>query len=296
MTGRKGRVVCKPDGTVSYQPRCESDVPLEVLNLTEKKRFMDGNKLIAVISEAASSGVSLHADRRVANQRRRVHITLELPWSADRAIQQFGRSHRSNQVSAPDYLFLISELAGEQRFASIIARRLESLGALTHGDRRATETRDFSKYNFDNRYGRTALEIVFNSVTGQRQAIVPIPTDYAGDFFEDISEAMVGVGLLHKQNRWPYYIYEKDYNNIPKFLNRILGIPVELQNRLFAYFSDVLNKVIQDSKKAGKWENGILDFGSDDVVVDKVRSLEFSVSSHQTTTSVKLHTVNMVSF
>ena len=129
-------------------------------------------------------------------------------------------------------------MAGEQRFASIIARRLESLGALTHGDRRATETRDFSKYNFDNRYGRTALEIVFNSVTGQRQAIVPIPSDYAGDFFEDISEAMLGVGLLHKQNRWPYYIYEKDYNNIPKFLNRILGIPVELQNRLFAYFSD----------------------------------------------------------
>lgn len=164
-------------GSIQYETRTENDVALELLNVTEKQRFNDGEKQIAIISEAASSGISLHSDKRAKNRKRRVHITIELPWSADRAIQQFGRTHRSNQASAPEYIFLISDLAGEQRFASIVAKRLESLGALvrpplvmhptiyyllspwlqTHGDRRATESRDLSKYNIDNKYGRQAL-------------------------------------------------------------------------------------------------------------------------------------------
>ena len=45
MTGRKGRVVSSEDGSVTYESRTTGDVSLELLNIAEKKRFMDGTKV-----------------------------------------------------------------------------------------------------------------------------------------------------------------------------------------------------------------------------------------------------------
>uniref|UniRef100_A0A7N8XVM7 Protein strawberry notch homolog 2 n=1 Tax=Mastacembelus armatus TaxID=205130 RepID=A0A7N8XVM7_9TELE len=235
MTGRKGRVIRRPDGSVRYESRAEQGLTIDHINIKEKDRFMSGEKLVAIISEAASSGISLQADKRVKNQRRRVHMTLELPWSADRAIQQFGRTHRSNQVTAPEYIFLISELAGERRFASIVAKRLESLGALTHGDRRATESRDLSKYNFENKVSKF-LKIIFR----------PLIASYVKvSRFQQYTAS----GVLT--------VTEKDCS-ITKFLNRILGLEVHKQNYLFQYFTDNFDYLIEKDKKEGKYDMGIL--------------------------------------
>ena len=57
-------------------------------------------------------------------------------------MQQLGRTHRSNQVQPPKYLIVSSDISGEQRFASAVAKRLEQLGALTHGDRHASSASD----------------------------------------------------------------------------------------------------------------------------------------------------------
>ena len=73
MTGRKGRLIRDEYGRTVYAKRNEDlrdadgkKVSMEKVNLQEKENFMNGSKLVAIISEAASSGISLQADRRVA--------------------------------------------------------------------------------------------------------------------------------------------------------------------------------------------------------------------------------------
>ncbi|KAK3513748.1 hypothetical protein QTP70_028724 [Hemibagrus guttatus] len=271
MTGRKGRVVRRLDGRVQYESRAEQGFTIDHVNIKEKERFMDGEKLVAIISEAASSGISLQADKRVQNKRRRVHMTLELPWSADRAIQQFGRTHRSNQVNAPEYIFLISELAGERRFASIVAKRLESLGALTHGDRRATESRDLSKYNFENKYGTKALDKITKAILGYIENKVPPPEGYPGGearFFAEMKKGMIDVGIFCKER---FGLNTEKDCTITKFLNRILGLEVHQQNFLFQYFIDNFEYLIDKDKKEGKYDMGILDLapGNDEIHEEK---------------------------
>lgn len=64
------------------------------------------------------------------------------------------------QVCAPIYKLVMTNLGGEQRFAAAVARRLQSLGALTRGDRRAASGVDLSESNFDSPLGRKSLRWV----------------------------------------------------------------------------------------------------------------------------------------
>lgn len=147
------------------QPRV-ADVALDRLILQQRAEFQSGKKLVAIISEAASSGVSLHADLRVRNQRRRLHITLELPWSAESTTQQFGRSNRANQVTPPHYILPVSDCGGERRFVSTVASRLESMGAITQGDRNAKGTVDLAAFNMEGKAGAEALRHMIAAVAG----------------------------------------------------------------------------------------------------------------------------------
>ncbi|CAA3028611.1 strawberry notch isoform X1 [Olea europaea subsp. europaea] len=278
ITGRRGMLVRASDGKgVTYQARNTKDVTMEMVNMHEKQLFMDGKKLVAIISEAGSAGVSLQADRRTLNQKRRVHITLELPWSADRAIQQFGRTHRSNQASAPEYRLLFTNLGGERRFASIVAKRLESLGALTQGDRRAGPT--LSTYNYDSVYGKRALMMMYKGLLEQESLPVVPPgcsseePETIRDFVLKGKTALISVGIIRDlvfgsgkdSGKNSGRIVDSDMHDVGRFLNRLLGLPPEIQNKLFELFVSTLDLLIQNARTEGQLDSGIVDMKANSV-------------------------------
>ncbi|KAJ1618491.1 hypothetical protein T492DRAFT_891967 [Pavlovales sp. CCMP2436] len=125
---------------------------------------MRGEKRVAIISEAASAGISLHADLAFANTQPRMHITMELAWSAEKQLQQFGRTHRARQAQPPHYKLLVSDVGGEARFAATIAKRLAVLGAITRGDRRGASGASFAQFDFDSVHGHRALELLLVAI------------------------------------------------------------------------------------------------------------------------------------
>ena len=284
MTGRKGRVVRDATGVPRYELRAGGDgggdAMLQSLNVEEAKAFQSGRKLVAIISDAASTGVSLHADRRAGNQRRRVHITAELPWSADKAIQQLGRTHRSNQTSGPMYQLMVTNLGGERRFLSAVARRLQGLGALTRGDRRAASGLDLSDSHLDTPFGRRALKRMYDAIVTEATQLPPGVT--AAPLVEhcDVEVSQV---LANSPPAFPAALHasllakvkllcvsedgiatsridtDKILGDVRRFLNRLLACEVRMQQLLFAYFLQCLSSELAIAKSSGRYAEGISD-------------------------------------
>jgi len=295
MTGRRGRVVRLPDGSTGYQRRNDGEnINLDLINIQEKDHFMNGEKFVAIISEAASSGISLHADKRVPNKRKRVHITMELPWSADRAVQQFGRTHRSNQEYPPEYLFLISELAGEKRFVSTASKRLQSLGALTHGDRRAVaESDDLGRFSIENKYGLRAMNSLFQYFLNPNSNRPCPPRNELGnkEFYEFARSHVERVGIIKKVNET--YVVDRENAGMNKFLNRLLLMPVDVQNAIFDYFMALFDCIVRLCKNEGTYDNGTMDLGAGSDVVSKADTKVFQGLQSGMPFEVLLHRVQI---
>ncbi len=133
VTGRSRRIV-RRTGAGGHD-RLVVETRASSANLAETAAFMDDRKRVLVFSEAGGTGRSYHAELSARNRRLRVHYLLEPGWKADAAIQGLGRTHRTNQAQPPLFRPIATNVKAEKRFLSTIARRLDTLGAITRGQR-----------------------------------------------------------------------------------------------------------------------------------------------------------------
>jgi hypothetical protein len=251
VTGRSRRIVRKTNADGSDR-LCVENRPASA-NIGETQAFMNDEKCILVFSDAGGTGRSYHAERRARNQRLRVHYLLEPGWKADNAIQGLGRTNRTNQSQPPLFRPVATDVKGEKRFLSTIARRLDTLGAITRGQRQTGGQGLFRpEDNLESTYGRTALRQLYQllyagkvegcSLTRFQEATGLDLTDQDGSFKEELPP-------------------------ISTFLNRILALPIALQNRLFEVFEALMGASIEAAVQAGTFDVGVETVTAESLVV-----------------------------
>ncbi|WP_293678803.1 strawberry notch family protein [uncultured Phenylobacterium sp.] len=248
ITGRTRRVVLR-DGRRVVERRSASAAKAET------DAFMDGRKRVLVFSDAGGTGRSYHAALDAMNRQRRVHYLVEPGWRADAAIQGLGRTHRTHQASAPLFRPATTDIHGEKRFLSTIARRLDSLGALTRGERRVAGAGLFrAEDNLESPWARRALMVLYGALAwGELESMS------LGDF-----EAKTGLSLLDSEGLLKG---ADDLPPITTFLNRLLALRIADQNALFADYEKILAGVIERAAAAGLLDHGVEDIVAEDLQV-----------------------------
>ena len=248
-------------------------------NLAETAAFMAGDKRILVFSMAGGTGRSYHADLGCGNTRRRIHYLLEPGWRADQAIQGLGRTHRTHQATAPLFRPVTTDVKGERRFIATIARRLDSLGAITRGQRDSQTamgggdaTLFRTSDNLESHYAKVALRQFYIALWRGNIA------GWSMDRFEDAT----GLKLI-----WEGSLKE-DLPPMPRFLNRLLALPIAEQNELFAELETRIEANIEQAIEAGTHEQGVETIRADSLTVASRETVHVHEASGAATELVEI--------
>jgi len=272
VTGRSRRIVAKTNADGSQRLCVENRAASA--NLGETRAFQGDQKRILVFSDAGGTGRSYHAERSAKNQRLRVHYLLEPGWKADNAIQGLGRTNRTNQAQPPLFRPVASDVKGEKRFLSTIARRLDTLGAITRGQRQTGGQGMFrAEDNLESTYGRIALRQLYQLIYMGKVEACSLQR----------FEAATGLPLTDRDGS-----LLEELPPITTFLNRILALPIALQNRLFEVFESLMEAAIEGAMQAGTFDIGVETVSAESIAIEDRQVIATHAGSGATTSLLTL--------
>ena len=178
---------------------------------------------------------------------------------------------------------LATWIGGEWRFASAVARRLQALGALTQGDRRASGTGGASiqNFNIEQDYGLKALkelyqELEYGTPLTWNKAVPDFiieafpgrdQRDSIQKFLAEANDALEKAGFGMMQ-------YNKAKTaKLKTFLNRIMGLKLDIQDLVFQYFMKLMNDRIGKDKASGEYQQSIVDISGSVIELSKLEDL-----------------------
>jgi hypothetical protein len=257
VTGRSRRIV-KKTGRDGIDRLAVENRPGSA-NLAETQSFMDDDKSVLIFSDAGGTGRSYHADLGTRNQRLRKHYLLEAGWRADNAIQGLGRTHRTNQAQPPLFRPMAANVKAGKRFLSTIARRLDTLGAITRGQRQTGGAGLFrSEDNLESPYARAALRQFYYLLHQGKIEGCSLTT----------FEAVTGLSLTTDEGG-----LRDELPPITTWLNRLLALRIETQNLLFEVFEQLMTAKIEGAIAAGSFDKGVETITAESIVVTERRTI-----------------------
>jgi hypothetical protein len=271
VTGRKYKIVHRKNKATH---KTERITVLRGSRANEKEThdFNEGSKRVLIFSEeAGGTGRSYHADARFKNNSQRVHIPLEMSWRATSAVQAAGRTHRTNQISAPEMVFISTTVPGEKRFSSTPARRMAALGALSRGSREAADNGMFrAEDNLENKYGEEALRKLLGDMLEEKIDGI------------DSSVFAVQLGIRKNLNVVPngtgYWEAKKKEGwhggiRMTKFLNHLLQCDIDIdggiQGKMMDALVDRIDNEVQSAITEGNYDSGVETYLADSILVKK---------------------------
>jgi hypothetical protein len=237
ITGRTDRVEYTAGGGQNYQTRTTKEKTNSAA-IGYVNAFNSGDLDVIILNRSGSTGLSLHASERFADQRPRRMIVAQPELDINQFMQMLGRVHRTGQVEKPRYTILMGDLPAEKRPAAVLMKKMASLNANT------TAARD---------NGFTMENVV----------------DFMNDYGDQVAcEVLAGNPGLNKKLGCPISGIESDMNSetdverldtqgaINKVTGRIPLLPIAEQEKVYALITQEYAELVERERAMG---NSILE-------------------------------------
>jgi C-terminal domain on Strawberry notch homologue/P-loop containing NTP hydrolase pore-1 len=232
ITGRTDRIEYTADGEQNYQTRTSKERN-DSSAIGYVNAFNSGDLDVIILNRSGSTGLSLHASERFADQRPRRMIIAQPELDINQFMQMIGRVHRTGQIELPRYTILMGDIPAEKRPAAVLMKKMASLNANTTAARENGFTME-NVIDFMNDYGD---QVVCDILAGNPRLNRKLGSPISGIDSDDSSEA--DVERLDTEGA------------INKVTGRIPLLPIAEQEKVYALITQEYLELVEREQAMG---------------------------------------------